>query len=710
MRKSHGVFCRTPNTQTAVLHFTLLFLFCGIIQSCVPAETRSPGTSSPSKYTVDGKTYGVVKGAFRHRWWNYYERGRSFSEGRFFDEAETDLKEAIRQRDGDQRMARTYGMHFIDYFPRRELGVAYLGQGRIDEAIVELETSIKQFRSAKAEFYLDQARKQQLESSGADRESPAVTISAPEPNTLVKGFTARVSGVATDDTYVKEVAVNGIPVRIDLSAPEIPYEVDVPLNYGVNTILVTATDLMDNVTVAKMQVRADRTGPMLSLESAELTLDPATNTVRLRGAIVDESGIQELLIDGQPVEMPDDGAFLGMPGLRPAGFGSKLFKWFAKKVVRLNRAVQIKPGQNRIVLSALDLAGNRTRAAVSFAASVRAQRPVLLAAGNARFNGDGVGLLAAASGDSAPFIELENVGENVRLFSDQLYLEIRIISEAGVKRIRVNDRPVIGPEGKNVFFGHLVPLGKGDNQVVINVEDMKGQVAEKVVDIHRNTYSIDAEEARLTVAVLPFERKGASSPLASGVDERVFDAVFDSRRFDLVERQQLDAVLQEQKLSETALVDQGTAIEVGRLVAAAGLVAGSVLENERSMEIYARLIDTETSLVLASVDVYGEPLDTRKLRILCAGLSLKLADALPREEGLVVKSKGKRILVDMGSARGIREGMRLVLFEPPEDELDDTRILGKARVTKVKDETAVAELYGDDAPKEVAVMTKVITQ
>jgi hypothetical protein len=157
-------------------------------------------------------------------------------------------------------------------------------------------------------------------------------------------------------------------------------------------------------------------------------------------------------------------------------------------------------------------------------------------------------------------------------------------------------------------------------------------------------------------------------------------------------------------------VDQGTAIEVGRLVAAAGLVAGSVLENERSMEIYARLIDTETSLVLASVDVYGEPLDTRKLRILCAGLSLKLADALPREEGLVVKSKGKRILVDMGSARGIREGMRLVLFEPPEDELDDTRILGKARVTKVKDETAVAELYGDDAPKEVAVMTKVITQ
>ncbi len=695
---------------SAVICCGLLMLLFSLIQSCVPAEKRPTSAGAASAFTRGGKTYGVVKGAFRHRWWNYYERGVSFTEGRFFTEAETDLKEAIRQRDGDQRMARTYGMHFMDYFPRRELGIAYLGQGRIDDAIAELETSISQHRSAKAEFYLDQARKRQLEASGGDARDPVITIASPERNALVTGFSARVTGVVKDDTFVKEIAVNGIPFPIDLSAPEIPYMVDVPLNYGVNTILVTATDLMGNVSLAKKQVRADRTGPMLSLESMKLVLDPVTDTVRLKGVITDESGIQELLIDGQPVELPDDGAFNGRPGLRRAGMGGKLFKWFAKSIVRLNRAVRIKPGQNRIVLAIRDLAGNQTRAEVSFAASLRAARPVLLAANDVYRDDASPGLLAAASTNGAPFIDLENMAESARLFSDQLYLEIRIISEAGVKRIRVNKRPVIGPEGKNVFFGHLVALEKGDNTIVITVEDLKGQITEKIVNVHRNTYSIDTNQARLTVAVLPFERKGSSSPLAAGVDDRVFDAVFDSQRFDLVEREKLDAVLQEQKLSETELVDQGTALEVGKLVAATGLVAGSILESERSMEIYARFIDTETSLVLASVDVYGEPLDAQKLRILCAGLSLKLADAIPREEGLVVKSKGQRILVDMGSARGIREGMRLVLFEPPEDELDDTRILAKARVTKVKDNTAVAELYGDDAPKEVAVMTKVITQ
>ena len=685
------------------------FVFC-LIQSCVPADTRPSSTTPPDAYVKDGKTYGIVSGAFRHRWWNYYERGTSFADGQFFAEAESDLKEAIRQRDGDQRMARTYGMHFVDYFPRRELGGVYLDQGRIAEAIVELETSLAQHRSAKAEFYLDQARKKQLETSGVDLNNPAITIASPERNALVKGFTAHVTGLATDDTFVKEVAVNGIPFRIDLSAPEIPFEVDVPLSYGLNTILVTATDLLGKVSIAKMQVRADRTGPLMSLESAELTIDASTDTVRLTGVISDESGIQELLIDGEPIDLPDDGAFYRQPGLRLVGLKSKLFNWIAKSIVRLNRAIHIKPGQKSIIISALDLAGNRTRAEVSFAASLRAARPALLAANGLTGSDGNLGLLAAASTDSAPFIELENAPDTIRLFSDQLYLEVRIISEAGVKHIRVNDRPVVGPEGKNVFFGHLVALKKGDNEVVVTAEDANGHVAEKRVSVHRNTYSIDADQARLTVAVLPFERKGASSNLASGVYDRVFDAVFDSRRFDLVERQQLDAVLQEQKLSETALVNQDTALEVGRLVAASGLVAGSILENASSMEIYARLIDTETSLILASVDVYGEPLDADKLRTLCTGLSIKLADALPREEGLVVKSKGKRILVDMGSDKGLREGMRLVLFEPPEDELDDTRIVAKARVTSVKENTAVAELYGDDVPTDVAVMTKVITQ
>ena len=82
-------------------------------------------------HVKDGKTFGTVAGSFRNRWWNYYERGLSFADGGFFKEAAADLQEAIRQRDKDQRMARTYGMHFVDYFPHREMGIIYFEMGTI---------------------------------------------------------------------------------------------------------------------------------------------------------------------------------------------------------------------------------------------------------------------------------------------------------------------------------------------------------------------------------------------------------------------------------------------------------------------------------------------------------------------------------------------------------------------------------------------------
>jgi hypothetical protein len=62
---------------------------------------------------------------WRARWWNYYKRGTSYAAGEFWTEAIADLQQAIAQRSVDQRQARTYGLHFIDYFPHRELGIVY---------------------------------------------------------------------------------------------------------------------------------------------------------------------------------------------------------------------------------------------------------------------------------------------------------------------------------------------------------------------------------------------------------------------------------------------------------------------------------------------------------------------------------------------------------------------------------------------------------
>ena len=45
----------------------------------------------------DSQTYGIVEGLFQHRWWTYYERGQSFTDGAltYYLEDPADLTKAM---------------------------------------------------------------------------------------------------------------------------------------------------------------------------------------------------------------------------------------------------------------------------------------------------------------------------------------------------------------------------------------------------------------------------------------------------------------------------------------------------------------------------------------------------------------------------------------------------------------------------------------
>ena len=237
---------------------------------------------------ADDQVYGVTKGAFRGRWWNYYERGVSYADGHFWMEAETDLREALGQRSEDQRRARTYGMHFIDYFPHRELGVVLYHEGRYEEAVSELEGSLQTEKSAKAEFYLDAARKALIHRNQTDLGPPEIEVLSPLPNSITNAFDILVSGVARDDTYVKDITVNGVPVRVDLAAPEVSFSSRVPLKPGENVLRVVTTDLSGKQILVERRIRADWQGPILTIDEPVEGTAPAGSRLRLRGYAYDD--------------------------------------------------------------------------------------------------------------------------------------------------------------------------------------------------------------------------------------------------------------------------------------------------------------------------------------------------------------------------------------------------------------------------------------
>lgn len=119
------------------------------------------------------------------------------------------------------------------------------------------------------------------------------------------------------------------------------------------------------------------------------------------------------------------------------------------------------------------------------------------------------------------------------------------------------------------------------------------------------------------VAVLSFQNLGGVALASTGVDD---SSTTDAERnalqagigeflqvalsalpdVKLVEREDIDAILAEQNLSLSGLVDASSAARIGKLAGAQRFIYGSFIESAGKITVVARLADTESSAVLAT--------------------------------------------------------------------------------------------------------------
>ncbi|MBF0510110.1 MAG: hypothetical protein HQK57_14445 [Deltaproteobacteria bacterium] len=669
------------------------------------------GPQVDQKYVKDGKQYGVTKGSFRERWWNFYERGGSYSEGKFYAEAEADFSAALKQRDQDQRRARTYGMHFIDYFPHRELGVTYYYTNRFDLAVTELETSLAQADSAKAKYFLNLARKAMIEKQGKVQ-APTVTINSPQANLITNAFKLEVAGVARDDTYVSCIMVNKDMLFNELAQKELPFKTMVDLKEGENTIVVAAQNLVGKSTETTIKVKVERSGPLITVDEPLDGQKVSTPQVTVAGAVSDSNGVAGLTIGGREVAL---------------GSG---------QTVKFSQVVSLRPGDNQITLRAKNLAGNETVGGVSviFAPSMaglpeRHQShpgsPILLADARMTFTDAPAIQLAAASPAEAedktpPTLKIKGFGKKSVVFIESVFLQGQASDPSGVAAVTLKGENLISNPGRNVFFNHIIKLDKGNNDIRISAKDTKGNQVEEQIQIERKVPVGERIGDRMSLSVLPFEIKGDQHLLADSVYDALITSLVNQQRFNLVTRgPELLNILQEQKLSRTDLADKDKAIKVGRLIGAEAVLTGVVNETPNSIEIFCRVIDTETSRILAATDVFDQDRSQPRLSYLLDGLSLKFAQALPVTEGKVITVKEKEILVTIGAESSVKEEMRIVVYRPGEVIKDpdtgavlgaDNKELGRARLTQVMDKYSRCQWISKDLPTEVKPKDSVITR
>jgi TolB-like protein/tetratricopeptide (TPR) repeat protein len=648
-------------------------------------------TPPDPRYYKDGRQFGVVKGLFRERWWNFYERGASFIEGGFWQEAVADFSQAIAQRDKDQRRARTYGMHLVDYFPHRDRGIAYYHLGRYQEAQHELETSLASVETARAKFYLNKVRKALLETTHADTAAPVITAAADIGDKPTNSFRTTIHGEVADDCYAGSIAVNGEPLFLELSAKKIPFAKEIRLKKGLNEIHISSADLLGKATEHKVKVLADFEGPLLTLKDHRDGQQVPESKVVLHGALADATGVASLRINEQ------------------------LIAYNKEREVEFAFAMNLKQGSNVIAMAATDLAGNVTTGSLELvyvprlagtprgpAAGSSAGRPMLLAMNSTGMLDTGQDPLWAVasqqSADARPKLTLQGLSESQTVFHETMAISGCAAGNRPITRVSINGSPLLIVPSGTVYFSQRVQLEPGENRFSIAVQDEGGSDTSTIITIFRKIPAVRQTAARLRLAVLPFIVTGQGTGAAQSAGERLRSALASQGRFNLVDTGRAPgSVLSAQTSGEA----DRTAASRGRELQADAVLTGTVHETPHSIEIAVRLIDAETNALIEAHDVFGQETSPDQIDFLVNGLALKCALSLPLLEGTVTRIEGRTVHAGFSTAERLKSGMNIIIFRMSEDNLHpitgislgrDAQELGIARVVTIHERMVMAEL------------------
>jgi hypothetical protein len=600
-----------------------LWILPAVLLTLAGCVSQGPDT----RYTRDGKAYGVTGGTFRGRWWNYYERGRSFGDGGFWAEAERDFRAALAGRSRDQLWPRTYGLHFIpEYFPRRELGVALHQQGRFEEAVAELERSLADLHSARAAFYLDEARRAIVHRDNTDRDAPSISLFLPDHDLPLSGTMIAMEGVAADDTFVTSVRVNGEPVAVPVSGREVRFSTDVALSAGANTIRIEATDITGKGHEKVLFIAADPDGPAVGIDA------PVVFPGRVTGVVTDPSGVTSLRLAGQDIPLgPADGA-----GLR-----------FETEVT----PEMVRDAREPLVLEAEDALGNVTRLRLSPDAVADASALTdTMPAASGGWEPVGDGRMALRVGDR--YIVLANtqpqpdglavrfasLREGQRYLMDEVVVTVETLGDAPVADVTLDGIPLQPVPGRAAqTLSRRVRLSDGPNVFEAVARDRQGREARATVTVDRAPTAIEALANRLSVALLGNLWRGNGPALAGEQDHILGElegGLGSLGRFRLVDRALLPEVLGEQQLG--ALLGSGEArLEMGRTVPADLALVGRAWRDHDSIELVVEAVSTDTALFVARSDVAGRADTLEELDELVSLLALRIAQDFPRAGGSV---------------------------------------------------------------------------
>ncbi|MCZ6748935.1 MAG: DUF2380 domain-containing protein, partial [SAR324 cluster bacterium] len=140
------------------------------------------------------------------------------------------------------------------------------------------------------------------------------------------------------------------------------------------------------------------------------------------------------------------------------------------------------------------------------------------------------------------------------------------------------------------------------------------------------------EEERERIAVLDLEPVGASEVETSALSDRLREELLKTGKYTLVDRNQLEAILDEQILQQATCTSAECALEVGRILGVRKIVTGRLSKiGDRTWQVSVQMLDVDTARTVRAESVIHEGRFVELIQRGMPELAAKLAGEEPAE-------------------------------------------------------------------------------
>ena len=554
-----------------------------------------------------GSTCCDYNQTFRGQWDDYYLRALSCIEKTNFQQALSDFQSSLERRPPskqyDRRMIRTYGMHYLDYFPNRETGFIYYMQHEYENALKYLNRSIQSEPSAKAFYYRIQSQKKLQTSTG----QPELVLTEPYPITQNHSEIWQsenaffIQGSAYDTISIEEITIQGRPIWINYGPKKIDFSKRFVFEEGKHDIRIQVKNICHATNEKEIILHVDQTGPSISIKKG-----PQTGTININAQ--DLSGHLSLIIDQQEI-LSVSKAIL-----------SYAFKW--------------PIGKSEINICVKDRCNNQTCADVTHSQLFYHPKISGLIAENKTIIHSDADFSSIHPISDYIVIDFDQTSP-MTVFDKQIHISGKISAKRPIVSVMIKGRPLPIQASKNIYFSRQICLDVGQNQVHVIAKTISGQSKRKTIQAYRKIPSILKPENRFGLSMYPFHVNGqeqnswldnlfmitdetqqTSLEMTKSFEENLFMFFKECHRFRINYR----------GYSESK--------ETGSFPFQGSLLGGAYV-SRYGLEITAKIIDNQTSAILGIQDVYRENKGNIDISTMARELSEKIHQSFPLIRGQI---------------------------------------------------------------------------